>query len=128
MQVVYVQNVAIKVHTICSTSINCVGMPPPLQTGDPDVIRTQFIIPRLQLLPLGPPEVFIMWEVSMGGSHNCTVQWLLQVMFPSVCSFIVFWFSLSFTTCVGLHGHLHVCRILYIYIYICLKDRKDLNM
>jgi hypothetical protein len=53
---------------------------------------------------------------------HCVVQLLLQVMFPSVCSFIIFWFSLSFTTCFGLHGHLHVCRILHIFIFICLKD------
>jgi hypothetical protein len=49
-------------------------------------------------------------------------QRLLQIMFPSACSFIVFWFSLSFTTCFGLHGHLHVCRILF----ICLKDSAKL--
>jgi hypothetical protein len=39
---------------------------------------------------------------------HCIVQWVLQVMFPSACSFIVCWFSLSFSTCFGLHGHLHV--------------------
>jgi hypothetical protein len=50
---------------------------------------------------------------------HCIVQWLLQVMFPSVCSFIIFWLSLSFTTCLGLYGHLQVCRI---FIFICLKD------
>jgi hypothetical protein len=44
-------------------------------------------------------------------------QWLLQVMFPSACSFIVFWFSLSFTTCFGPHGHLQVCRIFRIFSY-----------
>jgi hypothetical protein len=43
---------------------------------------------------------------------HCIVQWVLQVMFPSACSFIVCWFPLSFTTCFGLHGHHHVCRIL----------------
>jgi hypothetical protein len=48
------------------------------------------------------------------------VQWVLQVMFPSACCFIVCWFSLSFTTCCGLHGHLQVCRILHIVIFICL--------
>jgi hypothetical protein len=31
------------------------------------------------------------------------------------------WFSLSFTTCFGLHGHLQVCRIIY---FICLKEKK----
>jgi hypothetical protein len=41
-------------------------------------------------------------------------QWALQVMFPSACSFIVFWFPLS--KFFGLHGHLQVRRI-YIYIY-----------
>jgi hypothetical protein len=40
---------------------------------------------------------------------------ILQVMFPSACSFISCWFSLSFTTCFGLHGHLQVCRILHIF-------------
>jgi hypothetical protein len=43
---------------------------------------------------------------------HCIVHWLLQVMFPSACSFIVCWFPLSFTTCFGLHGHLQACRIL----------------
>jgi hypothetical protein len=52
----------------------------------------------------------------------CIVQCLLQIMFPSACSFIVFWFSLHFTACFGLHGHLQVCRILHIFIFICLKD------
>jgi hypothetical protein len=48
-------------------------------------------------------------------------QWVLQVKFPSACSFIVCWFPLSFTTCFGLHGHLHVCRILHTFIFICLR-------
>jgi hypothetical protein len=26
-----------------------------------------------------------------------------------------------FTTCFGLHGHLQVCRILHIFIFICLR-------
>jgi hypothetical protein len=70
---------------------------------------------------------------------HCIVQWLLQVMLPSVCScsVLVFtvsphvsaymaifrcvgallcWFPLSFTTCFGLHGHLQVCRIFYFNI------------
>jgi hypothetical protein len=34
-------------------------------------------------------------------------------MFPSAYNFIVCWFSLSFTTCFGLHGHLQVCRIFH---------------
>jgi hypothetical protein len=34
---------------------------------------------------------------------HCIVQWLLQVMFPFACSFIVFWFSLSFTTCLYIY-------------------------
>jgi hypothetical protein len=51
---------------------------------------------------------------------------LLQIMFPSACSFIVFWFSLSFTTCFGLHGHLQVCRILHTFIFIFLKDFASL--
>jgi hypothetical protein len=46
---------------------------------------------------------------------HCIVQWVLQVIFPSACSFIVCWFPLSFTTCFGLHGHLQVCRILHIF-------------
>jgi hypothetical protein len=50
---------------------------------------------------------------------HCIVQWVLQVMFPSACIFIVFWFSLSFTTYFGLHGHFQMCRI---FIFICLKD------
>jgi hypothetical protein len=52
-------------------------------------------------------------------------RWLLQVMFPSVCNFIVFWFSLSFTTYFGLHGHLQVW-IFDIFILICLKDSASL--
>jgi uncharacterized membrane protein len=32
-------------------------------------------------------------------------------MSASACSFIVFWFSLSFTTCFGLHGNLQVSDI-----------------
>jgi hypothetical protein len=59
-------------------------------------------------------------------ANTMWVQWLLQVMFPSACSFIVFWFSLSFTTCFGLHGHLQVCRIFHIFIFICLKDSASL--
>jgi hypothetical protein len=51
-------------------------------------------------------------------------QWFLQVMFPSACSFIVFCFPLSFTTC--LHGHLQLCRIFHIFIFICLKDSSSL--
>jgi hypothetical protein len=39
------------------------------------------------------------------------------------CSFIVCWFSLSFTTCFGLRGHLQVCRI---FIFMCLKDSASL--
>jgi hypothetical protein len=52
---------------------------------------------------------------------HCTVQWLLQVIFPFACSFIARWFSLSFTICFGLHGHLQVCRILHIFIFRCLR-------
>jgi hypothetical protein len=37
-----------------------------------------------------------------------------------------FWFSLSFTTCFGLNGHLQVCRILHIFIFICLKESASL--
>jgi hypothetical protein len=48
---------------------------------------------------------------------HCIVQWVLQVMSASACCFIVCWFSLSFTTCFGLRGHLQVCRI-----FICLED------
>jgi hypothetical protein len=47
-------------------------------------------------------------------------QWVLQVMSPSACCFIVCWFPLSFTTCFGLHGHLQVCRIFCIFIFIYL--------
>jgi hypothetical protein len=47
-------------------------------------------------------------------------------MFPSACSFIVCWSPLSFTTCFGLHGHLQACRILYIFIFVCLKDSASL--
>jgi hypothetical protein len=47
-------------------------------------------------------------------------------MFPSACSFIVCWFSLSFTTCFGLHGHLQVWAILHIFIFICLNDSASL--
>jgi hypothetical protein len=43
------------------------------------------------------------------------IQWALQVMSPSACSFIVRCFPLSFTICFGLHGHLHVCRNLHIF-------------
>jgi hypothetical protein len=45
------------------------------------------------------------------------LQWVLQVMLPSACSFIVdvslsyIWLSLFYTTCFGLHGHLQVCRV-----------------
>jgi hypothetical protein len=52
---------------------------------------------------------------------HCIVQWVLQVMFPSACSFVVCWFPLSFTTCFALHGHLQVCRILRIFISKCLR-------
>jgi Na+/proline symporter len=47
---------------------------------------------------------------------HCIVQWLLQVMFLSACSFIVGWFPLYFTTCFGLHGHLQVCRMFYFHM------------
>jgi hypothetical protein len=52
---------------------------------------------------------------------HCIVQWVLQVMFPSACRFIVCWFPLSFTTCFGLHDHLQVSKILHIFIFICLR-------
>jgi hypothetical protein len=42
-------------------------------------------------------------------------QWVLHVMFPSACSYIVCWFPLSFTTCFGLHGHLQAYKILHIF-------------
>jgi hypothetical protein len=58
--------------------------------------------------------------------QSTSVKWVMQVMFPSACSFIVCWFSLSFTTCFGLHGHLEACRILHIFIFICLKDCASL--
>jgi hypothetical protein len=48
-------------------------------------------------------------------------HWVLQVMFPSLYSFIVCWFPLFFTTCFGLHGHRQVCRILRIFIFIYLR-------
>jgi hypothetical protein len=48
---------------------------------------------------------------------HCIVQWVFEVMFQSACSFIVCWFSLSFTTCFGLHGHLQVCRIFYFHMF-----------
>jgi hypothetical protein len=48
------------------------------------------------------------------------VQWVLQVMSPSACSFIVCWFPLSFTTCFSLHGHLQVCRIFHMLKGFCL--------
>jgi hypothetical protein len=35
-------------------------------------------------------------------------------------------FPLSFTTCFGLHGHLQVCRILHIFVFICWKDSASL--
>jgi hypothetical protein len=54
---------------------------------------------------------------------HCIVQWVLQVMFPSACSFIVCWFPLSFAACFNLHGHLQVCRI---FIFICLKDSASI--
>jgi hypothetical protein len=45
-----------------------------------------------------------------------------EVMLPSVCSCIVdgsrsyVWLSLFYTTCFGLHGHLHVSMMFYFYI------------
>jgi hypothetical protein len=36
--------------------------------------------------------------------------------YVSVCSAQLCWFSLSFTTCFGLRGHLQVCRIFYFHI------------
>jgi hypothetical protein len=51
---------------------------------------------------------------------------VLQVMFPCACCFIVCWFPLSFTTCFDLHGHLQVCRILYIYYFDIFKDSASL--
>jgi hypothetical protein len=52
---------------------------------------------------------------------HCIVLWVLQVMFPSACSFTVCWFPPSFTTCFSLHGHLQVYRILHIFIFIYLR-------
>jgi hypothetical protein len=46
-------------------------------------------------------------------------------MFPSACIFIVCWFPLSFTTCLGLHGHLQACRILHMFIFIYLRIKTD---
>jgi hypothetical protein len=39
----------------------------------------------------------------------------------SACCFIVFRFSLSFTTCFRLRGHLELCEILHIFIFIYLR-------
>jgi hypothetical protein len=54
---------------------------------------------------------------------HCIVQWVLQVMFPSACRFIVLVFTV-FTTCFGLHGHLQVCRIFYFHMLqgFCFVD------
>jgi hypothetical protein len=46
---------------------------------------------------------------------HCIVQCVLQIMFPSACSFIACWFPLSFTTWFALHGHLQVFRIIHIF-------------
>jgi hypothetical protein len=44
------------------------------------------------------------------------VQWVLQVMLPSACSFNVL--SLSYITCFGLHDDLQVCRIFFTFIFL----------
>jgi hypothetical protein len=48
---------------------------------------------------------------------HCIVLWVLQVMSPSACRYILCWFPLSFTTCFGLHGHLQVCKNFHIFIF-----------
>jgi hypothetical protein len=41
---------------------------------------------------------------------HCIVQWVLEVMSPSACSFIIYWFPLFFTIYFGLHGHFHIFK------------------
>jgi hypothetical protein len=57
---------------------------------------------------------------------HCIVQWVLHIMSLSACSFIVYWFPLSFTTCFGLHGHLQECRILWSRILLCSRQHSCL--
>jgi hypothetical protein len=79
----------------------------------------------LQATGLTKHTYYVGWQTSkwVQSVHLLELnQWLLQVMFPSACSFIVFWFSLSYTICFSLHGHVQVCRILHIFLFICLKD------
>jgi hypothetical protein len=44
------------------------------------------------------------------------VGYLIFIFIERFCFAVSFLFSLSFTTCFGLHGHLQVCRIFYFHM------------
>jgi hypothetical protein len=50
------------------------------------------------------------------------VQWVLQVMFPSACSFIV----LVFTVSLHVSAYMAIFRCVGYFIFICLKDSASL--
>jgi hypothetical protein len=49
-------------------------------------------------------------------------QWVLQVMFPSACSFIV----LVFTVSLHVSAYMAIFRRVVYFIFICLKDSASL--
>jgi hypothetical protein len=50
---------------------------------------------------------------------HCIVQWVLRLCYRLRAALLC-WFSLSFTTCFGLHDHFQVCRI-FLCSYIILN-------
>jgi hypothetical protein len=53
---------------------------------------------------------------------HCIVQWVLQVMFPSACSFIV----LVFTVSLHVSAYVAIFTCIGYFIFICLKDSASL--
>jgi hypothetical protein len=53
---------------------------------------------------------------------HCSVHGYCRLCFR-LSEALLCWFSLSITTCFGLHGHLQVYRI---FIFICLQDSASL--
>jgi hypothetical protein len=63
------------------------------------------------------------WRLLMFHNMYYILAFCCAVMFNGFCRLcfrlraaLLCWFSVSFTTCFGLHGHLHVCRIFYFHM------------
>jgi hypothetical protein len=90
--------------------------------------KVSAVIHNLQLQSFRKAVSFCVPKVALSNQKVIsTYNKVLQVVFPSACAALLCSFSMSFTTCFGLHGHLQVCRILRTFIFICLKKhaRKE---